>query len=245
MRRLFRQGKRGERGSALILVVLLTLILAAMSIIAMRDVARTTSATSIFRTRMQAQATSDAAVQVVTDYLGNNAWSLVGGAKATLEGNEGGEVGRFGGADDTGIDLDGDSNLTIGERRRTAVVRGAILEYDQTDLTEDCPDGDADGNPDCPALINEEGPTESGLFRNDTSQSTFETRRTAAWRVVARDFVDGFPAIGYGGDYCFKKALVASEARIGVVDQTWKGSNNVGNSRHGMDAMLGPFECGY
>lgn len=230
----------------MILVVLLTLILAAMSIVAMRDIARTTSATSVYRTRTQAQNTSDAAARVFADYAGSMASPLLGAAESSLYGDEAGRIGRFGGATDgDGIDFDNSSSMEIGERRRVLAVRGAVLEFDQADLTVDCPDNDGDGLPDCTALIKEQAPGESGLFRNDITQPTFESRRTANWRIVARDFVDGFPATGYGEGFCFKKALVASDARVGVVDKNWTRGNNVGNSRHGMDAMLGPVECGY
>lgn len=238
MNRMFGKGREGRRGSALILVVLLTLILSAMAIVALRDVARTTRATSVYRTRTQAQLTSDAAGRVFADYAGSMAAPLLDAASQSLYGAEAGVVGAFGGAHDDAIDLDGDGTLTLAERRRLLAVRGAVLEFDAEDLTDDC-------NGACPPLLQTRGGEESGLFRTNTTEETFETRRTSEWRLVARDFMDGFPAPGYGEGFCFKKALVASEARIGIPDQDWNRSNNVGTARHGFDVMLGPVECGY
>lgn len=238
MKTLRRHPMNNRRGSALILVVLLTLVLAAMSIVALRDIARTTSATAVFRTRTQAQMASGAVVQIFGNYAGNYAPAMFQAGEATLYGDESGTLDTFGGNIDEGIDLNGNSTIELSEKRSTLAARGPVLVFDHRVLTSDC-DGE------CPQMIPNPGGSETGLFRNNTTDTTFESQRTTEWRVVARDFTDGYPAVGYGEGFCFKKATIASEARVGEVDQSWKRSNNVGFARHGMDGMLGPVSCGY
>lgn len=226
-----------QRGSALILVVLLTLVLAAMSIVALRDIARTTSQTAVYRTRTQAQMTSNAAARIFTNYAGANAGPMFEAANATLYGENGDVLGIFG-ENEEGLDADDDGTVTRTERRATTAVVGPVLTFDHRVLTSDC-----DGL--CPQMIPHPGGDETGLFRSANSHITFETRRTTEWGIVARDFTDGYPAVGYGEGFCFKKALVASQSRVGVPDPEWTRANNVGHSRHGVDAVLGPVRCGY
>ncbi len=227
-----------EQGSALILVVLLTLVLSAMSVVALRDIARTTSATSVYRTRTQAQMASDASVRIFTNFAGRQADQLFQAGLASMHDDGASVEGSFGSSTDIGIDIDNDGNVTWEEERRTLAVRGPVLILDDELLTSDCGGS-------CEQMLTSPGGDETGLFRNNVTDLTFESQRTTDWSIVMRDFVDGYPAVGYGEGYCFKKALSASQARVGEVDQNWNNANNVGFSRHGMDTMLGPVPCGY
>lgn len=227
------------RGSALILVVLLTLILAATSIVALRDVARDTRGSSVYRTRTQAQLTSDAASRTYSDWLGKYAPMVIGGMKKgeagteTQSGND--YVNVFGGRHDGGIDINGDDTLTFEERKRSLAVRGPILELTNEELAEPCPGS-------CTELLDQAGGDETGLFRTNTSDKSFETRRENKFRVITRDLIDRPPAPWYGECMIYKKGLVAAEAQVGQVDPDWNRSNNVATARHGIDAFVGPVD---
>lgn len=233
---------RSERGSALILVVLLTLILSATAIVALRNVARTAQGSSVYRTAAQSDGTSDSADRLFLEYAGGRAGLLVHAmqeaayGEESLGGNDTGGV--YGGGEETGYDLDG-GGTSLGERRRQLAIRGVDLEFEPRDLADDCSGA-------CTALLpNWVDGGESGLFAFNGTSESFETRRKADWRVRIRDLSDGFPAPGYSDEYCFKTALVASEARVGEPDPTWTRANNVATSRHAISAALGPVECGY
>jgi hypothetical protein len=231
------------RGSALILVVLLTLILAATSIVALRDVARSTRGSAVYRTRAQAQLTSDGASRTYADWLGRYAGTLIKGIKKGERGeeNDGSDdwTDVFGGRHDGAIDLDGDGTASFEERKRSLAVRGPVLVFTDDELGEDCP------APCTQLLVNSgvvAGDDETGLFRTDDGETTFETRRNSQFRVVTRDLVDGPPAPWYGEGTCYKKALVAADAQVGLVDPDWSKSNNVASSRHGIEAFVGPVD---
>jgi hypothetical protein len=231
------------RGSALILVVLLTLILAATSIVALRDVARSTRGSAVYRTRAQAQLTSDAASRTYADWLGRYAGTIMKGLKNSergeeTDGNGDSWVNVFGGRADGGIDIDDSGgDPTFDERKRSLAVRGPVVVFTDDQLGEcaSC----------TPLLVNSgasAGDDETGLFRTDDTETTFESRRTSEFRVVTRDIVDGPPAPWYGDGTCFKKALIAADARVGQVDPDWSKANNVAAARHGIEAFIGPVE---
>ena len=228
-----RPSLHNERGSTLVLVVLLSLVLSASAIVALRDVARTTQAAGVYRTRAQAQLTSDSANRLFGDWVGLKAATLIDAAYKGTYGEESAGDDLFGGGSAVG------TAVSASERRRRAAIIGAQLRFNYDDFWDDCGGG-------CTPLIDDPGIAgETGLFTLADGESSFETRRQAVWRVKLRDLADGFPAIGYSGEFCFKKALVAAEARVGEVDADWGRSNNVAQSRHGTDAMIGPIKCGY
>ena len=219
-----------ERGSTLILVVLLTLILSASAIVALRNVARSTQGSAVFRTRAQAQMLSDSADRLFSDWVGNKASTLVDAMQKANYGEDdvSGTADVFGAGDN----VDGQ---TMAEKRLGMAILGGELEFSQEDLTTGA----------TPLITPNVDPDESGLFQVAPADKTFESRRKAKWRVKIRDMTDGMPAVGYSGSFCFKKALVAAEAQVGVTDPDWSRSNNVAQSRHGLDVMIGPIECGY
>lgn len=212
-----------ERGSTLILVVLLTLILSASAIVAMRNVARTTQEVGVYRTRAQAQLTSDAANRLFGDYVGNKAPNFVSAMQNSLSGSAGVDDGVWGAT--------GTATPNEATRQKLATV-GAELEFSHTELQTDLLPGYGDVG-------------ESGLFQLAPGQETFETRRRARWRVRLRDMSDGFPAVGYSEGFCFKKATIGAEALVGTMDARWNRANNVAQARHGTDVLIGPIECGY
>lgn len=234
------------RGSALILVVLLTLILAATSIVALRDVARATRGSAVYRTRAQAQLTSDGATRTYSDWLGTHAPTVLEGMRQGLKGkmNDGSNdfTGVFAGRHEGAIDLDGNGTFSKRERERSLAIRGPVLTYTDDELGKPCGAGCT------PMLVNSgeaASDDETGLFRIVNGEKTFESRRKSQFRVVARDIVNGPPAPWYDQDTCLKKALIAADARVGQVDPNWERSNNVASARHGIEAFIGPvqFSC--
>lgn len=209
---------KNERGSALILVVLLGLVMSAMAIIALRNITYTTQAAAVYRTRTQAQMTSDSVVRMYSGWLGQNAATTLAAANARLEH----ELRTA--ADET--------------ERSQAATRGARLERGADEVAEMPFSPLADVNP---------SGKETGLFLNADGQQTFESRHTLDWRVQVRDLIDGYPAIYYGDQFCFSKATIAAEATVGEVgvDDDWKGPNNIAVTRHVIDGMVGPRDCGY
>lgn len=224
---------QNERGSTLILVVLLTLILSASAIVVLRDVARTTQSSAVYRTRGQAQLTSSAANRMFGDWVGNKAGTLLDAMKNANYGSGGGDANIW------GAGAGGPGSFTDQQRREALAILGGQLDFNYADLSQPCGAG-------CTPLITDYGdPDETGLFQVAAGDETFESRRTARWRVRMRDLADGFPAVGYSGEFCFKKAVIAAESLVGRVDPLWNRANNVAQARHATDAMIGPVECGY
>ena len=220
-----------ERGSTLILVVLLTLILSASAIVALRNVARSTQAASVFQTRNQAQLTSDSASRLFADWVGSKAGTLIDAMDRSMRGETSGGAGDVFGARGGATPDE--------ETRKTASIVGGSLQFSYSDLQSDCAGT-------CVPLIEDHSdPRETGLFQLAAGEQTFETQRTARWRVTIRDLTDGFPAVGYSNEFCFKKATIAAEAQVGRMDARWDRANNVSQARHGIDGMIGPVECGY
>lgn len=212
-----------ERGSTLVLVVLLTLVLSATAIVTLRSIVRTTRAVSVFRTRTQAQLTSNAASRVFADYVGNKGPDYIVGLTSSLSGTAGTDVGVTGGQISTTPDLDTRTNV---------VTTGGSFNLSQADLQTEF-------------LPNYGDPRESGLFQLAAGEETFETRRRVSWRVRLSDLTDGFPAVNFSQGFCFKKGVVAAEAQVGVLEADWDRVNNVSVSRHMIDGMIGPYPCGY
>lgn len=217
---------QNERGSTLILVVLLTLVLSASAIVTLQSVVRTTRAVSTYRTRTQAQLTSNAASRVFADYVGSKGPEYITGLSQSLAGTTGGgDIGVVGAAHAAA------STPTLAERT-DAITTGGTFDLTQADLQTEFLPGYGD-------------PRESGLFQLSAGETTFETRRRVNWRVRLRDLTDGFPAVNFGQGFCFKKAVIAAEAQVGSIDGDWSRANNVAVSRHAIDGMIGPYPCGY
>jgi len=210
---------RDERGSTLILVVLLTLVLSASAIVTLQSVVRTTRAVSVFRSRAQAQLTSDASARTFGDFAGNKGPGWISGSTTALEGETGTDRGVFGA---TG------GNTPTQERRVDVVTTGAVIEQSFEQLQGELLNGSAN---------------ESGLFQINSGEKTFETRRNVKWRVRVSDMIDGIPAPMFGDGYCFKKATISAEAQVGKIDTNWNRANNVAVSRHMLDGLIGPYKC--
>ena len=157
--------RMNERGSTLILGVLLSLILSASAIVALRDVARTTQAAAVFRTRSQAQLTSDAADRLFGDWAGNKAATLLDGLERSMTGDDTGQLATFGGSDL----VQGGADLAA--RRDQMAIAGGVLEFSFQDLQETCAGACV------PMIRDHDGDVwETGLFQSAGGAKTFETR---------------------------------------------------------------------
>ncbi|TXD35437.1 hypothetical protein FRC98_16615 [Lujinxingia vulgaris] len=78
----------------------------------------------------------------------------------------------------------------------------------------------------------------TGSLENDSTNPV-------SFRFIVRDPLDGPPAPGYSGEFCFKKVTIASEAILGDVpeaDTDRRRQRALG--RHSTEAMIGPIDCG-
>lgn len=223
--RLF--GRRSERGSALILVMMILLVLSAVGMVALRDVSRTVQQAGAYRVQSQARTFSDSAAQYATKRAGDDAksfWQMM-----------------------TSSHVNDLSELGSGDRMGTARL-GAYAKLTQR------PGDSTTKETDFPELHTTTD--ETGLFYNDANSAavSFETKENQAaaddsvkntsFTVVLRDPIDGIPAPGYSSNYCFKKVTVASRARVGKIDPEWEGSNMIAEERTVSEALIGPVECG-
>lgn len=218
--RIFHE-RQAERGSALIIVILVTLMLSALAIVAMRDVARTAQQSSVFHTRNQAQNTSSAAVDLYSIRAGDKASGIVTAIKSRALGESGGSSGIYGGS------------ASAADRLATATAGGYLLLQDD-ELDAFLPESQA---------LTSRSTEQTGLFTDSAlGKRSFEDERSARFEVIVRDLVDGIPAPGYSDRYTFKKAFIATESRVGTINDDFEGINNVAYSRHGKEVLLGPIE---
>lgn len=221
--KMFRKGQ-SQRGSALVLVVLLSLVLSALAIVAMRNVARSARQASVFHTRAQSQNTSSSAVNLYSQRAGDKAAGIVTAIKSKAFGESGGMAGTYG------------ASANEADRLATATAGGFLLLTDD-ELTKVLPQA---------ANLTSTSKEQTGLFTNSAgSNRTFEDERSSSFQVIVRDLVDGIPAPRYSGGYCFKKAFIATESRVGETNDDWDAIANVAYSRHGKEVLLGPIECGF
>lgn len=212
---------KNQRGSALVLVTLLTLILAALAIVALRNVARSTQQAGVFATRHQAQMASGATANVVSRRVGDKAANVYARMEAKVQGED---------------EAEGERGLIGGEflgsgamgSRLDAIRRGPYTVFAGEDFEAFLPT--YGGN--------------SRLMGTSTAPS-FEDQRPSSFRAIVRDPVDAQPSEGFSENWCFKKVQIASESTVGEQDDDWVGANRFGRSRKGIDALIGPIECGY
>ncbi|RAL25068.1 hypothetical protein DL240_02310 [Lujinxingia litoralis] len=87
----------------------------------------------------------------------------------------------------------------------------------------------------------------SGQLIGAGSETSLEedSEMPVAFRYIVRDPVDGPPAPGYSGQFCFKKVTIASEAVLGDVPEAEADRRRQrAMGRHSSEAMMGPIDCG-
>ena len=247
---------RNERGSALVLVTLVSLVLAALAIVALRNIARSVHQTAVYQTRLQSLNTSASAMGLVSRRTGDKASLVYNRMKQGMYSNS-----TVGGNTDSGV-LGGSATESA---RLNTVLAGNWVIYDGHDFDHmyETPTGNG----------------ETGLFTDGTEKS-FEHRRgkETHFRAIIRDPIESSAATGFSSNYCFKKVTMVAEATVGAescdevvpyqtgvavnctapdtcrgetpynmgyCDTGWKKVNTVSQTRSGVEGMIGPIECGY
>lgn len=213
---------QNERGSALVLVTLLTLILAAIAIVALRNTARGVQQTATFQTRIQSGESTASVARVASKRIGDQAPKYWRRMTAKLTGEDAdNDLGRIGAAGSGGTMQD----------RQDAILIGPHDELSAADFK---------------SMFKGYGGTETGLFSDGTTVS-FEAQKQTNIRFVIRDPIESNAASGFGMGqaFCFKKVSMYAESMVsaGVPDDDWTGPSNTAQVRGGLEGLIGPIEC--
>ncbi len=236
-----------DRGSALVLVTLITLVLAAIAIVALRNVSRTIQQSAVYQTRQQAMLTSTGATNLFAKRVGDKASLVYNRMTSRMYQEES--------TDNDTFVLGGSRDLAD---RKNLLRSGQYALFRSSEFNDFLPTSSP----------------ESGLFTDGTAAS-FEQQsgRTTTFRTIVRDPMDAQAATGFDNSYCFKKVTLASEATVGATpcdangdcssgdicrggvasttalegfcDDGWKRLNTISQTRNGMEGLIGPIECGY
>lgn len=214
-----------QRGSALVLVMLLTLVMAALAIVALRNTARSVQQTATYQTRGQAGEMATSTGRLASKRVGDQAPKYWNRMNAALYGQADYSEDDLGvlGAKGAGT---GDMNDRV-----NAVTIGPHAELTQEDFQ---------------SIFNGYTGGETGLFSDGTIASfESQTGKESEIRFVIRDPIESNAASGFGLNqaFCFKKVSMYAEARVGTVDDDWTGSNNIAQVRTGIEGLIGPIEC--
>ena len=213
---------QNQRGSALVLVTLLTLVLAALAIIALRNTARSVQQTATYQTRGQAGEMATSTGRLASKRVGDQAPKFWRRMTATMYGqSDDGDLGVLGTSGQTGT----------ASQRLDTILLGPYATLTGDDFKE---------------MFNGYGGTETGLFSDGTTPS-FESRsgKESEVRFVIRDPIESNAAIGFGVNqaFCFKKVSMDAAAAVGDQDDDWTGANNIAQVRTGIEGLIGPIEC--
>lgn len=211
-----------ERGSALILTILILLVLTGLGMVALKNVANSVQQSGAYRVRAQADTFSEAAVDYASVYAANSADKL-------YEDMQLGQVGAFNDPDN-----DEETDATATSDQRIAMERvGPHLVLHQKP-GEKIQFGDLDTQSD----------TVTGLVSGGSVKSFEAMEDNVQFSVVFRNPIDG-PAIpGFDSECRYKKVTIASRGRVGKPDNKWEGAGMFGEKRHGIEVFIGPINCG-
>ena len=213
--------RRGERGSALILVLLILLALSAIGMLALQDVTRSIQQSGQFRVRTTASTFSDAVAQFMHKRLGDKAsqyWNMM-------------KTGQE-------FDMSGTGSTKMANRKQVA-TQGGWIKLQQIPGHSDDKKRDFDN-------ILGSSSDETGIFTGGSSTvSSFElNEKGTQFEVVIRDPVDGIPVPGYSDKFCFKKMTVATRTQVGDMQDSWTRPRQVAEGRTMFEGLVGPMECG-
>jgi hypothetical protein len=204
-----------EQGSALILTMLILLVLTAVGMVALKDVARTVQQSGVYRVRTQSETFTEAVSEFVSKRAGDNAEGYWNKMETELQGNlRGGTISDQDAASD----------------------RGAFMVLTQTDASS----GDLSvlGSSGTETGLFYEDAQGKASFEQSPNEDTHD------FRVILRDPMDGIPVPGYSSEFCFKKVTIATESTVGQADPEWNKANMVANSQSGGEVLIGPIDCG-
>lgn len=231
-----RRLRRHQTGSALILVLLISLVLSAFGIVALRDIAIGTHQSAAFRVRTQAGQLSNAASTAFAMRAGNKAEEYLDLVKKSSYRTESGASmdGMY------GVDTNAGGGLL--DQRKAYATHGGFIVF-TPELFNTASAGDFFPGRDAGGAVQS---NETGLFRpNISGIRSFEARDPTEWEVVMRNVSEGFPAPGYSDRFCFRRATIAANAKVGEHLDNWNEPTNVGLGIHANEVFLGPVPCGY
>ncbi|MFW5966801.1 MAG: hypothetical protein ACOCV2_04740 [Persicimonas sp.] len=206
-------------GSALILALLIMLVLSAIGMLALHDVAASNKQSGVYRMRTQAQNMADGAAEFVGQESGANAdeyWAL-------MQKQHEGQIENL--SDQDNMEMDS---------RMQETVRGSYVRLNQR------ADDGYQGHFADYFLPSED---ETGLLGGSGSRS-FESREDySEFGLVLRDPIEGPSVPGYDEKFCFKKVTLATR---GHLSQEPNGDEMVSMAerRNGVEAYIGPIDCG-
>ena len=204
-----------QRGSALILTMLILLVLTAVGMVALRDVARTVQQSGVHRVRTQSETFTGAVSEFVSKRAGDNA----AGYWNKME-----------------SDFDEDLGLATASDRDARNDMGAMMVLSQD--TASSGDLGVLGNSTVETGLFYESSVDKASFEQSPNEDTHN------FRVILRDPMDGIPVPGYSDQYCFKKVTIATETTVGQGDPEWNKSNMIASSQSGSEVLIGPIDCG-
>jgi hypothetical protein len=204
-----------RQGSALILTMLILLVLTAVGMVALRDVARTVQQSGVYRVRTQSETFTEAVSEFISKRAGDNAE----GYWKKMESDFDGQMGGLSGTD-----------------RLARNDMGAMMQLSQ-DTADTGPLGVLGASTEETGLFYEDSVGKAS-FEQAPNEGTQN------FRVILRDPMDGIPVPGYSDKYCFKKVTIATESTVGQADPEWTRANMVATSQSGAEVLIGPMDCG-
>lgn len=88
----------------------------------------------------------------------------------------------------------------------------------------------------------------TGLFTSTAGVSHESAVNGASFEAIVRDPVEGPPAPGYSGKFCFKKVFFASRVTYGTNEllnnDEWDRPVASAMGQTGVEGLIGPIECG-
>lgn len=203
-----------KRGSVLVLVTLLTLILASFAIVALRSVSRTVQSSAIYTTRHLATESSNSANRVTGRFVGDRYAGVWREMQAPLYGES---------SDGDSMVLGGSSDVSS---RMDRLMRGPYAKFDNDDL-EEFLGGNSNlfGDSATPSFENRLNVEYSSIIRDPY------------------DFPPP-PGESATGNTCSKKISIFTEATVGDLDVDWNAANNFGRTRLGLEGVISNVDCG-
>lgn len=210
-----RQWLGAEGGSALILVMLILLVLTAVGMVALRDVARTVQQSGVYRVRAQSETFTGSVSEFVSERAGTYAKDYWNEMQKGLE---------------------NDMGVATGTERDARNDMGAMMTLSQD--TGSTGEMGMLGNSTAETGLFYEDSVSKASFEQAPNEDTHD------FSVILRDPMDGIPVPGYSSQFCFKKITIATDATVGQADDEWKKANMVASTQSGSEVLIGPLDCG-
>lgn len=235
-----------KRGSVLVLVTLLTLVLAAFAIVALRSVSRTVQASATYLTRAQAAETADTVNRMSSRYVGERYENVWVHMQAPSSGAECFGPNAYADRAEC-LAATGDPDPLAQSSDITGLYGGSVDAETTRLVTMLGPHAQYDEDRFSHFLGFTAAISESGLFTDgQAAASSFESLKDTSYRMMIRDPYDFPPPMGEqaNGTLCSKKLSFYSEALVGINLADWNGPSNTAQSRVGTQGVIGPVECG-